>query len=293
MKTILIWGSFMALAVTGYCDEGDEMLVTEWTKDEIAWTNCIAGTTCNIQVADSLTEGSWTDLVSRVDVTSARMALDLPELPADTAFLRVTRPFDPLLGLSAWYPFESNTLDTSVWHNDGTNNSVVFESGRAGLCGSFNGASTSVKVPQSPTLKLTNTISICAWIKPRATNGLRCIVDKDYNYVGYNLYVNDGRLHMRIGHSSLSAGVVTNGGWQHVAGVFNGKKIRIFVNGVQQGETASEKMMDRTDKDVYIGMWGPPNDGNSRYFYGGLDDVRIYARPLTPSEIRCIAQDDP
>ena len=79
-----------------------------------------------------------------------------------------------------------------------------------------------------------------------------------------------------------------------MAGVFTGKKIRLFANGVQQGETDSEKMVDRADKDVYIGVWGPPNGWvNSRFFNGWMDDVRIYARPLTPSEIRCLAQDEP
>ena len=293
MKKKLILGLFMATASTGFSDDGDDMLITEWAEPRIAWTNCIAGTTCSVQVAYTLTGGSWTDLVSDVEVTSALAALDVPGIAADAAFLRVTRPFDPLLGLNAWYEFENTVSDSSAYHNDGTNQGVVFESGRAGGCGSFNG-STYVRVPQSPTLKLTNAITICAWIKPWATDGLRCIVDKDYEYVGYNLYVDSGSLHMRIGHSSLRAGTVTNGGWQHVAGVFTGKKIRLFANGVQQGETDSEKMVDRADKDVYIGVWGPPNGWvNSRFFNGWMDDVRIYARPLTPSEIRCLAQDEP
>jgi hypothetical protein len=292
MKTILICALLAVAIVRGVCGTGDDMLITKWTTGQIAWTNCILGTTCSVQVATTTVGGSWTDLVSSLVVTSALTRVDVPAISADTAFLRVARPFDPLLGLVAWYQFEGNTLDSSAWHNDGTNKGVVFVSGPSGLCGSFDGASTYIRVPQNSTLKLANAMTICAWIKPLATDGLRCIVDKDYDLVGYNLYVNGGGLHMRICGSSITTGTITNGGWQHVAGVFTGNKIRIFVNGLQQGETDSGGLTDRADKDVYIGMWGPPG-GPSRYFYGWMDEVRIYARPLTPSEIRCLAQSGP
>ena len=46
--------------------------------------------------------------------------------------------------------------------------------------------------------------------------------------------------------------------------------------------------MDRTDKDVYIGAWGPPG-GFSRYYRGCMDDVRIYNRALTDQEMRLLA----
>ena len=216
-------------------------------------------------------------------------------MPSNPTFLRLARPFDPLLGLAAWYQFERNALDSSDWGNDGTNSGVAFQV-RGGTtpenrtyCGSFNGAGAHFQVPQSPTLKLTNGMSLCAWIKPTAVDGLRCIVEKDYDFIGYNLYVVEGGLHMRIDAAALTAGTITNGDWQHVAGVFTGNKIRLFINGVQQGETAAGPLTDRADKDVYVGMWGPPG-GPGRYFAGWMDDVRIYARPLTPSEIRCLAK---
>ena len=292
MKNTLICGLLAATVVKGVCGNGDDMLITEWTMGRIAWTNCVVGATCSVQVASTVPGGLWTNLLSGVVATSAWIAVDVPAIPANTAFLRVERPFDPMLGLVAWYQFEGNALDSSAWHNDGTNNGVVFEPGRAGLCGVFNGAGSHFRVPQSSTLKLTSAMTICAWVKPLATDGLRCIVDKDFDFLGYNLYVSDGGLHMRICDSALTAGTVTNGGWQHVAGVFTGDKIRLFVNGVQQAETDAGGLTDREDKDVFIGMWGPPG-GPSRFFSGSMDDVRIYARPLTPSEIRCLAQSGP
>jgi len=186
--------------------------------------------------------------------------------------------------LVAWYPFEGDAHDSSSYQNDGVNSSVVFEPGRNGLCAAFNGASSSVRIPQTPSVKLTGPMTLSAWIKPLATDGLRCIVDKDAGYVGYNLYVDGGRLHMRICGSALSAGTITNGGWQHVAGVYTGDRICLYVNGQPSGETPAGALVDRDDKDVFIGVWGPPG-GPARYFAGWMDDVRIYARALTPEEI--------
>jgi hypothetical protein len=289
MNKILMLGLLLVATLRGLCRDGEEMRITGYTKDSIAWTNCILGTTCSVQYATTSAGGSWADLANGVVVTSALTTATVPAIPANVAFLRVARPFDPLLGLAAWYQFEGNALDSSGWHNDGSTNGVTFVPGRAGLCGSFDGASSFVQVPQSSTLKLTNAMTICAWIKPQTTDGLRCIVDKDFNLVGYNLYLDGSGVHMRICGSAITAGTITNGGWQHVAGVYTGNKIRIFVNGVQTGETDSGGLTDRADKDVFIGMWGPPG-GPSRYFFGCLDDVRIYARALTPSEVRCLAQ---
>jgi hypothetical protein len=186
--------------------------------------------------------------------------------------------------LVAWYPFEGDVRDSSDYRNDGVNNGVVFQAGWNGLCGTFNGGSAFVRIPQAPSIKLTGPMTISAWIKPLATDGLRCIVDKDYGFVGYNLYIDGGRLHMRVCSWAFSAGTIRQGNWQHVAGVYTGDRIRLYVNGQPCGETPAGALVDRSDKDVYLGMWGPPG-GPSRYFSGWMDDVRIDARALTAEEI--------
>lgn len=289
MKATLVCSLLALAVVNGFCSDGDDMVITEFTQSRLGWTNCLPGTACTVLQRTSLApEGAWTVLVPGIVTTSRWMTVTLPPLPASPVFLRVSRPFDPLLGLVAWYQFEGNALDASGWNNNGTNSGVGFEAGMAGLAGRFDGSGAHIRVPQNASLKLTGVMTICAWVKPQATDGLRCIVDKDYGLVGYNLYIDSGGLHMRICGSAITAGSVTNGGWQHVAGVYTGDKIRIFVNGIHCGETGSGALADRDDKDVYIGMWGPPG-GPARYFTGWMDNVRIYARPLTPMEIGCLA----
>lgn len=285
----MMTGAILCIALKCPGNPGDDMVVNRFDGSSISWSNCIVGTPCSIEVSHSLSLPVWTNLVSGIVATSSQMSAPL-SAPMDlNSFHRVSRPLDLSLGLVAWYRFENDTIDSSAFANNGTNNGVVFAPGRNGTCAFFDGGGASIRVPQSSSLKITSAMTICAWIAPLATDGLRCIVDKDYALVGYNLYVLDSGIHMRICDSSLTAGSVSRTNWTHVAGVYTGSRIRIFINGNQAGETSSGALADRTDKDVYIGMWGPPG-GPSRYYSGYMDDVRIYNRPLTPQELQALAR---
>lgn len=218
--------------------------------------------------------------------TNSREECLLPDGTATTSFLRVSRPLDLGLGLVAYYRFEGNADDSSAYMNHAANHGVTYAPGRSGSCGWFSGSSY-LQAPQSASLCITNDMTISAWVDPGVLGGLRCLVDKDYEFAGYNLYLDNWGLHMRICASAATAGSLVTGRWSHVAGVYTGERIRLFVNGEKQADVAAGAISNRV-KDVYIGVWGPPAEF-SRYYEGYMDEVRIYNRALTPNEINFLA----
>jgi hypothetical protein len=70
--------------------------------------------------------------------------------------------------------------------------------------------------------------------------------------------------------------------WTHLAGTYDGAALRLFVNGTQVATRALSGSMRTSTSPLRIGgnaIWG-------EYFQGLIDEVRIYNRALTASEIQ-------
>jgi len=70
--------------------------------------------------------------------------------------------------------------------------------------------------------------------------------------------------------------------WTHVALTYDGAALRLYVNGTQVSTTDLAGPMASSTNPLRIGgnsVWG-------EYFKGLIDEVRIYNRPLAPSEIQ-------
>ena len=75
--------------------------------------------------------------------------------------------------------------------------------------------------------------------------------------------------------------------WYHVVGTFDGKEIRIYVNGKLEGKKPVDKkgpVMVWNDNNIEIGGRPDTNDGANLY-QGKLDELAVYNRALTPTEV--------
>ena len=75
---------------------------------------------------------------------------------------------------------------------------------------------------------------------------------------------------------------ITPNQWTHIAAVYNGTEIEVFVNGVSQGITASAAELPDGTEEWRIGRSWDLAD----YFQGTIDEVRIWNRALCKSEIQ-------
>ena len=78
--------------------------------------------------------------------------------------------------------------------------------------------------------------------------------------------------------TGTAGGYITPGNWYHFVGTYDGTKIRAYINGSLIQETSLSGPMNNPNSPLNLG-------GLSPYWIGSLDDVRVYNRALTDTEV--------
>jgi hypothetical protein len=195
-------------------------------------------------------------------------------------------------GLVGEWLFAGNAADTSgKGHNGTVNGAAPIEDrfGRPQAAYHFDGVSTAVEIPTATDLALTTDLTISAWIKPDAARGLVGIVSKYQEFAdnGYTLRLGYLAPYTYYDFDETSRldtvpppPTVVLGEWQHVAVVVHTGKATIYVNGVAGAAATPGYAIIANTHPLRIGV-----DFTSRYFVGGIDDVRLYSRALAAGEI--------
>lgn len=198
-------------------------------------------------------------------------------------------------GLVAAYNFDAGS-GTSVADLAGKNIGVIrnatwSNSGRYGKSLYFNGVNSWVTVEPSTSLNLTNAMTLEAWVYPSAAqSGWTDIIMKEKpEGLVYYLTANSdtnvpvggafiGNTERAVsGKSSLPVNV-----WSHLATTYDGATQKFYLNGTLIASRAQSGVIQTSTGALRIGgdsIWG-------EYFKGIIDDVRIYNRALTNSEIQ-------
>jgi hypothetical protein len=144
-------------------------------------------------------------------------------------------------------------------------------------------------------------LTVCAWVKPdvfdsnprsiatkRNSSGITgapdpewtLYLDKSLNFAWIS-WAAGGAVTMQFGSNT----VPKVGAWYHVCAVQNGNGNIgfIYVNGIQDGSDTQDAVMVNSSNHVQVGVMTA--DNSNRYFNGAIDDVRIYSRPLSASEV--------
>lgn len=162
--------------------------------------------------------------------------------------------------------------------------------GKFGGAIQFNGSTSWITVPDNDKLDLTNGMTLEAWVKPSATmSSWRSIMVKERTgALSYGLYANTDT-NLPAGFAYTSGEVNTRGGtqvpagtWTHLAATYDGANLRLYVNGQQVSSRALTGSLVAGTGVLRIGgdsMWG-------ERFSGLIDEVRIYDRALSATEIQ-------
>jgi hypothetical protein len=186
----------------------------------------------------------------------------------------------------------STAYDSSAMANNGTyQNGVVLAGTTAPLDGDsaavFDGNNDYVSVSSESTYDLTGPITVASWIKVSSfTKNWQAILTKGNN--AWRLTRNSNTNTVNFACSGLStnqvAGTVNvnDGAWHHVAGVYDGDSLDLYVDGTLDATVASSGSISTNNYNVEIGS----NDqSSSRQFHGAIYDARVYGRALCPAEI--------
>jgi len=121
--------------------------------------------------------------------------------------------------------------------------------------------------------------------------------DTTFGTAGYGLFINsDGTLLLAISTTgsnviSVTSGLVSAVGFHHVAGVFTGSKLKIYIDGALGPESADlgATVVNANNVPVLIGAYSPILTGPSGFFDGLIDEVRIWSVGLTAEEVAASA----
>ncbi|MDD5687375.1 MAG: FG-GAP-like repeat-containing protein [Elusimicrobia bacterium] len=202
----------------------------------------------------------------------------------------------------------STVSDTSGNNNNGTltgmDTSTCWISGEVGTGLKFDGVNDYVSVPNSTSLDINGSqLTLIAWVRvdaidPTDVNAHQIFIAKpaaDGNhtapYFAYSLHGVRAsateltpRLWLDIGGTGVSVAATQNigiGTWYHLAAVYNGATMKIYVDGVESNSSAQTGNIAALGTALRLGA----NGGGTETFNGAMDGVKIYNIALTGSEI--------
>jgi len=212
---------------------------------------------------------------------------------------------------NGWAADGSALEDTSGWQHDAVlhtgdtvGKAVTGQVGRYAL--QLDGADDYVALPDHDAIDFDTgrDFTVAAWIRPdaiqpTATNTDSDVIEKWSGTGGYPYvirYLNQragteagkiavARYDGSQGPSIRSTKLVNDGRFHHVAFVKTSGTLKLYIDGVQDGEAADTTTGNTTnDSALFIGRRG----NGINHFTGSLDDVRIYGRGLSAPEIQAL-----
>jgi len=252
-------------------------------------------------------------LVTNGSHTIQATAQDIAGNQAFSATVSVTvqnvQPQAATVGLIGSWEFNAangtTVPDSSGQGNDGTlvapaklsQGMLGFDSGLI-----LDGTNGYVRVASSPALEqVTNAVTMSVWAEINSTADMQTIARKvfsetvnPYPYSAYDLVIDDQgstfRPRMGVTRADLTRGLAYGaphpyGGLYHFAGTYDGRTLRIYVNGVLEGSAAFTGAITQSSQPLCIGRYGTV----AETVKGSLRKFRLYNRALSAAEIQALA----
>ncbi len=201
------------------------------------------------------------------------------------------------LGLVAQYDFdegEGSTLrDVSGEGNHGQIHGARYVRRGRGFCLEFDGVRDFVDCGNKPLLDLRDALALEAWVFPASrVKGEPGILGKHFDSFLLSYYA-DGQCWWYVsGGGNNARSLLTPGSWHHVVGTFDGKVLRLYLDGKLANATPSKSPTIKPGRNFFIGcVLGDdnatdPNYSRSAFFPGQIDELKVFNRALSEAEVK-------
>ena len=301
---------------------GTQTLTTAGTYTEVftSAAGCDSTVTLTLAVDPLLTCEITTPTTSLCEGESVTLSVNTTGGASPSSQL----PANLQQGLVAYYPFNGNANDESGNGNDGVVNGATLTSDRFGNVGSaysFNGSSSII--PTNNHAPISNNFTYSVWVLPtidciipnasQSANAASNFVDnpcvihpihgvtfgEENNSAGSGLYVGTNGLYIEEhsgGWEAVPLNYIGNlNGWHLITVVYNASIPSLYIDGnyISSGLASSRNIYLPLGPDNFpsyhnsgFGAGYYPPFATAQYFYGDIDDLYFYNRPLTSIEIQ-------
>jgi len=207
-------------------------------------------------------------------------------------------------GLVAWWKMDepagsSTAVDASGNGNNATlsglNPALTWTTGRTGGALKCDGSGSAL-VSDSTTLDgITAGVTISAWVnRLGASTGFTAVLSREigttiteYYYLG----LSGDKAEFYSSSGGLSATSIPIGIWTHMAVTDDGSTVRVYVNGFQvASKNVNDVFKADTSRLTICGNQNDPSGAVTQRWNGLVDDLQLYNRPLTATEIASLAK---
>jgi hypothetical protein len=207
----------------------------------------------------------------------------------------------PIAGMIAWWRGESNALDSIGAHDAPTPFGSSYQTGKVGMAFDIPGLGNRLRVPDSPDFVLTNAFTVEGWMYARqASNGIvamRGATRPAWDSWTLGMTNIQGDLSFIITSDAtgfpveIDAPVHTNE-WQHFAATYDATNgMKLYINGAlaaQTNTTVHPVGILNTNYSPILSLGNAASISNFVSFVGALDEITLYSRALTGTEIQNI-----
>jgi len=196
---------------------------------------------------------------------------------------------------AAWH-FDVNCNGTTAYDSSGNDlhgarsGAVSCAAGAKGGKGLlFNATNGKVEIADNPALNFTTAMTVSACVRPQSLSS-GFILDKWYSLDSYELGMSSGKFLFSIAFPGGQWGVTKSVAapaslnvWQHVAGVYDGSNLLLYVNGSLVASTPASGTLQQSTRPVVLGNHSTATSTSG--YNGYLDHVYLYGRALSAAEI--------
>lgn len=172
----------------------------------------------------------------------------------------------------------NGTIVGAVWSDDAILNSSL----------SFDGIDDNVNIPNNSVFDIAQNITVMSWVKASENKTARIIQKGDWD--GWGIYQDlwagwkvSIYTQENIGYSlDWNSSRPVLGQWYHLAYTYDGNTLKLYVDGVLKNSLSISGNLKINTRPISFGS----DNGSQKFFHGLVDEVYLYNRTLSATEIQ-------